>query len=828
LRVSSALLEAIGESNADAPIIGALTLFASPNFDAARPAVANAPAPAPLIGPDVIVSTVGSSLTKNGTVGSITAYSYTTVSCNIGDQNAIWLANVNQHPVIGSQMYRLKTVNGTKRFEQLGLSWLKHGFCAADAPSCGAPYQPNGSCDWLGLFATDTYSSGLNGDQGNLGARSEVNAASGAYPYPYQNQGCSSNSICKRLQVQNADLDPAQNTGALYWGEVVYITTDESANVRYNNYSHRAIALGAQTNVPPGSSLTFSGSTVPQVPAIQEWANNDTGVQVSNGDVPGDGRFVLASKCTDLGGGQYHYEYALFNLNSHRSAQQVSVPLIAGATVTNVGFHDVDYHSGEPYSNTDWTATTTPGANQSWAGQTFAQNQNANALRWSTVYNFRFDCNQPPQPGALTVTLFRPGTPNTVTLLCDVPNVCADTDGDGVNDCVDGCPNDANKTSPGQCGCGNPDTDSDGDGVANCIDGCPNDSTKIAPGICGCNVPDTDSDGDGTANCLDGCPNDPSKTAPGVCGCGVPDGDNDGDGDINCVDNCPNFYNPAQVDADGDGVGNVCDNCPQISNSNQADGDLDAVGDVCDNCPSISNPPQADLDGDGVGDLCDGCPNDPNKTSPGACGCGVAETDTDGDGVPDCTDNCDAIANSSQADCDADGIGDACEIAGGTQFDTNANGTPDNCEACPNVIPYCTAGTTTNGCNATMSAAGTPSVSASSGFTLTCSNIEGQKVGLLFYGVSGPIATPWGAGSSSFLCVRAPTQRSPSVNSGGTTNACNGTIALDWLAYLASHPTALGQPFSAARVVNAQTWFRDPPAPNTTSLSNGLQFTTCP
>jgi len=36
----------------------------------------------------------------------------------------------------------------------------------------------------------------------------------------------------------------------------------------------------------------------------------------------------------------------------------------------------------------------------------------------------------------------------------------------------------------------------------------------------------------------------------------------------------------------------------------------------------------------------DGCPNDPNKTSPGICGCGISDTDTDGDGTPDCTDGC--------------------------------------------------------------------------------------------------------------------------------------------------------------------------------------------
>ncbi|MGV7224590.1 MAG: PKD domain-containing protein [Nitrospinales bacterium] len=38
----------------------------------------------------------------------------------------------------------------------------------------------------------------------------------------------------------------------------------------------------------------------------------------------------------------------------------------------------------------------------------------------------------------------------------------------------------------------------------------------------------------------------------------------------------------------------------------------------------------------------DSCPSDPNKTEPGACGCGIADVDTDGDGTLDCIDNCDS------------------------------------------------------------------------------------------------------------------------------------------------------------------------------------------
>jgi subtilisin-like proprotein convertase family protein len=77
-----------------------------------------------------------------------------------------------------------------------------------------------------------------------------------------------------------------------------------------------------------------------------------------------------------------------------------------------------------------------------------------------------------------------------------------DDDNDGVDDGNDGCPLDATKSQPGQCGCGSPDTDSDGDGTADCIDGCPSDGNKSSPGFCGCGVPDTDGDGDGLVDCL--------------------------------------------------------------------------------------------------------------------------------------------------------------------------------------------------------------------------------------------------------------------------------------------------------------------------------------
>jgi hypothetical protein len=147
-----------------------------------------------------------------------------------------------------------------------------------------------------------------------------------------------------------------------------------------------------------------------------------------------------------------------------------------------------------------------------------------------------------------------------------------DTDGDGTPDCIDGCPDNPDKTAPGICGCALPDTDTDADGTPDCFDGCPNDPNKTAPGVCLCGTPDVDTDNDGTLDCQDGCPNDPTKIMEGICGCGQPDVDTDGDGALDCNDECPNDPNKivmgscpcgvADVDTDNDGTLDCHDVCP--------------------------------------------------------------------------------------------------------------------------------------------------------------------------------------------------------------------------------------------------------------------------
>lgn len=373
----------------------------------------------PSTGPDVTVGQLWD-MHRWTRVGDISAYSIGTISCNIGDTPAQWQGQTNQHPVIAQNFYRLK--NG--RFEQIGMSWLKHGFAALADSDCMPCQNPNND-QLLGVGCSDPYNSGLNGSQDLLGPRSQVNAATGSFPFPFTAPAIST-GIDRRLQVHDADLIPAANAGALYFVEGHYVTADDAAAGNdNNNASYLRISI---SETPPGSfvfAATTVGATAWKKPAIQAWQDIDAGVVIANVDVPGDGRLILAAKATNLGTGFYRYEYALANLNSDRSAGSFAVPIESHAPRRNVGFHDVDYHSGEPYDLTDW-ATSYVAGRFTWATVPYSTNVNANALRWATLYNFRLDTTSPPISNAqIVIGLFKPGSPTSMTVSILGPSAAA-------------------------------------------------------------------------------------------------------------------------------------------------------------------------------------------------------------------------------------------------------------------------------------------------------------------------------------------------------------------------------------------------------------------
>jgi outer membrane protein OmpA-like peptidoglycan-associated protein/opacity protein-like surface antigen len=134
-----------------------------------------------------------------------------------------------------------------------------------------------------------------------------------------------------------------------------------------------------------------------------------------------------------------------------------------------------------------------------------------------------------------------------------------DTDGDGVKDGKDNCPDTPKGAKVDANGC---PLDADGDGVPDGIDMCASTPKGARVDAKGCT---TDSDGDGVVDGIDKCADTPKGAKVDATGC-VLDADKDGVGDG--LDQCPNTPAGAKVDtkgcptdADGDGVPDGIDAC---------------------------------------------------------------------------------------------------------------------------------------------------------------------------------------------------------------------------------------------------------------------------
>lgn len=191
-----------------------------------------------------------------------------------------------------------------------------------------------------------------------------------------------------------------------------------------------------------------------------------------------------------------------------------------------------------------------------------------------------------------------------------VPCGTRDTDGDGIADVVDRCPDekediDGDNDTDG-CRDLEPYADQDGDGLRNIDDDCidsPEDFDGDADDD-GCPETSDDSDGDGIIDAVDGCPRQAEDLDGFKDPDGCPDPDNDSDGIPDLRDACANVPEDRDLWEDEDG-------CPDPDN------DLDGVPDTVDRCPTQAGVresegcPAKDSDKDGVADNVDKCPEQP-------------------------------------------------------------------------------------------------------------------------------------------------------------------------------------------------------------------------
>ena len=392
-----------------------------------RPGVGTVP------GPDVIIGElIGLVQSQTGSVGGRVGLALGTDACNKGTIDVDWFAlPSNDHPFIPQNVYRMSgSADNTQRFEQIGQSWGKHAFTAASSNTCGFGCNGVGGSH-LGSGCSDAYGADLNGSQGSIGSRAWVNPFTGNFPGSTANDhsGHSHDVTSHRILVDVNDLNTSLNPGALYFAEAQYVVPHEytwcqshpgQCNM-YNNASYRHYSV---TGINQPFSFASAGPSMREQPAIMAWVGGGATVNQVQPDPGNDGIWFMGYKVTNPTTGVWHYEYALYNENLDRSIQSFSVPLGTGVNISNIGFHAPPQHPGwandgtfnnQGYSSTPWTATQAPDS-ITWNTETFAQNQNANAIRWGTLYNFRFDADQPPQSADATVGYFKTGSPMMVAI----------------------------------------------------------------------------------------------------------------------------------------------------------------------------------------------------------------------------------------------------------------------------------------------------------------------------------------------------------------------------------------------------------------------------
>src|SRR6478672_7335067 len=304
-------------------------------------------APTLVPGPDIIVGDLPD-MVQVGSEGSQVGLGIATTSCNNGDTPVNFYAlPQTDHSFFPQNLYRMSGgADNTQRFEQIGQSWVKHTFGANEDDDCSLGCNTNNCVQFSQLCpgCSDPYLADENGWYQLLGSRAWVNPFTGFFlsnPDPTNHTGHNDIGASHRVRVNISDLNTTLNQGATYFAEAQYLTPQEYAWCQthpgqcnmYNNATYHQFLVNGTT------SFTFSplGAAVRMQPAVKAW----TGATVNQvqPDPGNDGVSFVGSKVTSPAPGVYHYEYAVYKYNLDRSIQSFSVPLGAGANLSNIGFH---------------------------------------------------------------------------------------------------------------------------------------------------------------------------------------------------------------------------------------------------------------------------------------------------------------------------------------------------------------------------------------------------------------------------------------------------------------------------------------------------------
>jgi hypothetical protein len=326
---------------------------------------------------------------------------------NLGPGDVQWFRSiapaspVGPHPFLSLNFYRLS--GGV--LEQIGRADVKHTFFATnDACPC-----PGGQILYAGC--EDFYGISTNLDRANLAPRDEIDAFAVTWTslgshfdgvpvddFRHHGGNAAHDNFQHRLVVREPDL---QTPGARYFYDGWYMAPNDT-NLE-NSMGHREV-----DPVLEGSTWSFetidAGTTNGSIlDALVDPQNVPPGQATELLDT-GEGRVHLAVVTSDLGGGVFHYEYALMNFDFERQIRSFSLFVAPGQTVSNAGFSDAD---GNPLN--DWMPSVA-NLRVTWTAPT------GHAPDWGTLFNFRMDVDAAPVETTAGLAPLQPGSPGEVAV----------------------------------------------------------------------------------------------------------------------------------------------------------------------------------------------------------------------------------------------------------------------------------------------------------------------------------------------------------------------------------------------------------------------------
>jgi OOP family OmpA-OmpF porin len=270
----------------------------------------------------------------------------------------------------------------------------------------------------------------------------------------------------------------------------------------------------APEQVPGTSPLLGARVSYVALPAL--WAHDDLHL-----DLGAEAELALATAFTggNFDGGRMSYFAPVFGWRAHALLRLGGVPYARPHLVVGVGGETVASSSPYMAKETDPVVYWGPGV----------------SIPVSTSWQLRIDLRHgimPAREGSATSTLeLQLGLATTFGLPRKAPPVTVivrdepvapptvvdehDTDGDGLPDRLDTCPNEAETVNGIEDDDGCPEPDPDGDGLVGTADRCPDQAEDFDKFEDDDGCPDPDNDHDGVVDARDACPNEP-ETKNGI------------------------------------------------------------------------------------------------------------------------------------------------------------------------------------------------------------------------------------------------------------------------------------------------------------------------